>query len=139
MKTLKELHKLIDDYAVSVHNGSDDISMELKLDIDTALRELIADAERQWQPIETCPQDGYFLVYEDTAIRAKLRYKGQWQHTGYPALMTIGPWNDAIVGADAERILKPLGYRLELRDGCCENPTHWMPLPSGEPDAASKG
>lgn len=91
-----------------------------------------------WQPIETCPQDGYVLVHEDAAIRALLRIEGKWHKPGYPALVTDGPWADVIVGRDAERVLKPLGYRLEHRDGCCENPTHWMPLPAS-PQVANDG
>ena len=85
-----------------------------------------------WQPIETAPQDGYMLVHEDGAIRALLRIKGVWHKTGYPAIISH-PWEDVIVGDDVKRFL-PLGYRLELRDGCCESPTHWMPLPE-TPDA----
>lgn len=82
-----------------------------------------------WQPIETAPQDGYMLVYEDGAVRSQLRLAGAWHKVGYPALVTKA-WGDVLVGDDARRILEPLGYRLELRDGCCENPTHWHPLPS---------
>lgn len=81
-----------------------------------------------WQPIETAPQDGYMLVHEDAAIRAMLRVGSEWKQIGYPAIISH-PFGDSIVGKDAERML-PAGYRLELRDGCCENPTHWMPLPS---------
>lgn len=80
-----------------------------------------------WQPIETAPQDGYFLVHEDGATRALFRFRGHWQKIGYPAIIS-NMWGDAIVGDDAKRLLPP-GYRLEIRDGCCENPTHWMPLP----------
>lgn len=87
------------------------------------------DAVRDaWQPIETAPKDGYMLVHEDGAIRAMLRVGGEWKQIGYPAIISH-PFGDSIVGKDAERIL-PAGYRLELRDGCCESPTHWMPLPS---------
>ncbi len=86
-------------------------------------------AEGAWSPIETCPQDGYFLVHEDEAIRLLLRIGGEWHNAGYPALVTTGPRQDVVVGQDAERVLTPLGYRLEHRDGCCENPTHWMPCP----------
>lgn len=81
----------------------------------------------EWQPIETCPQDGYFLVHEDSAIRALLRIGGVWNKTGYPAIIDPA-WGDVLVGDDALRMLPP-GCRLEVRDGCCENPTHWMPLP----------
>lgn len=81
-----------------------------------------------WRPIETAPRDGYMLVHEDSAIRALLRIDGVWHKCGYPAL--IEPtWGDVLVGEDAKRMLPP-GYRLELRDGCCDNPTHWMPMPS---------
>ena len=89
-----------------------------------------------WQPIETAPQDGYMLVHEDGAIRALLRMKGVWHQVGYPAIISH-PWQEVIVGEDAKRVLPP-GYRLELRDGCCENPTHWMSmpeLPDGPPES----
>jgi hypothetical protein len=88
-----------------------------------------------WQPIETAPADGYMLVHEDGAIRALLRLKGAWQAPGYPALVANSHWAEVLVGDDAKRILEPLGYRLAIRDGCCENPTHWMPLPPA-PEAA---
>lgn len=81
----------------------------------------------EWQPIETAPQDGYMLVHEDGAIRALFRFRGEWQKIGYPAIV-IQPWGDAVVGDDAKRMLPP-NCSLEIRDGCCENPTEWMPLP----------
>ena len=34
-----------------------------------------------WQPIETCPQDGFFLVHQDGAIRLMFRTRGEWQAT----------------------------------------------------------
>jgi len=93
-----------------------------------------------WQPIETAPASGYMLVHEDGAIRALLRHAdGRWEAPTYPALVTIVPpgmehAEHAMVGAAAARFLRPHGLRLALRDGCCENPTHWMPLP--DPPAA---
>ncbi len=83
----------------------------------------------EWLPIESAPQTGYMLVHEDGAIRALMRINGKFEAPGYPALVSNGPWADVLVGEEAKRILEPRGYRLELRDGCCENPTHWMPLP----------
>lgn len=80
-----------------------------------------------WQPIETAPQDGYMLVHEDEAIRTRMRINGEWKNLSYPAIMAY-PWGEAIVGKDAERFL-PAGYTLAVRDGCCEEPTHWMPIP----------
>ena len=38
-------------------------------------------AEANWQPIETCPLDGLFLVYEDGAMRMMYRTRGEWQAT----------------------------------------------------------
>jgi hypothetical protein len=84
--------------------------------------------EMNWQPIETVPHNGFVLVHEDGAIRALMRINGKWHKPGYPALVSK-IWGDAIVGDDARRVLEPLGYSLEIRDGCCEEPTHWMPLP----------
>jgi hypothetical protein len=34
-----------------------------------------------WEPIDSCPADGLFLVYEDGAIRLMFRTKGEWQAT----------------------------------------------------------
>lgn len=90
-----------------------------------------------WLPIESAPKDGYFLVYEDGAMRALFRSNGVFQPVGYPALVTSNHWNDRLVGDDAKRALEPMGYRLEICDGCCENPTHWMPLPAA-PDTSQK-
>lgn len=81
----------------------------------------------EWMPIETAPQDGYMLVHEDGAIRAMFRSMGKWQHVAYPAI--VDQWDVAIVGEDARRLL-PACCRLELRDGCCTAPTHWMTMPA---------
>ena len=89
-----------------------------------------ADAARavpQWLPIESAPKDGYFLVYEDGAIRAKFRFNGDWSSVEYPYI-EIDPWKDRLVGADALRLLGP-GKRLGISDECQE-PTHWMPHPA---------
>jgi hypothetical protein len=80
-----------------------------------------------WQPIETAPDD-FVLVHEDGAMRALVHTNGKWKNPSYPALVSLA-WGDVLVGDDANHVLAPLGYRLELRDGCCENPTEWMPLP----------
>lgn len=89
-----------------------------------------------WMPIETAPMDGYMLVHEDDAIRAMMRVKGVWRKTAYPAIIAH-PFGETIVGDDALRFL-PAGYRLEALDGCCENPTHWMPLPAA-PSSPAEG
>ena len=85
-----------------------------------------------WRPIETAPQDGYLMCYEDGAYRLKLRHEGKWLDTAYAGI-ECAPWGDVAVGADAQRILDMRAdagrYKLVVRDGCCENPTHWMPLP----------
>jgi hypothetical protein len=92
------------------------------------VRAALEAAVPRWRPIEEAPMDGYMLVHEDEAIRALLRIDGVWHKPGYPAIIAH-PWGDALVGDDAKRILPP-GYRLEHRDGCCDNPTHWMPIPA---------
>ena len=84
-------------------------------------------ATPKWLPIETAPKDGFMLVHEDGAIRARMRICGDWHNTSYPAIVSA-PHGDVIVGADAANLL-PTGSVLVLRDGCCENPTDWMPLP----------
>ena len=56
----------------------------------------------EWQPIETCPQEGYFLVHEDTAIRLLLRIAGKWHKAGYPALASLVCVADTIL--DLRRI-----------------------------------
>jgi hypothetical protein len=108
-------------------------------DLRAQLEAAQADA---WRPIETAPESGYMLVYEDGAIRALLRHPGgRWEAPGFPALVNIAPpgmeyAEHAIVGEEAARFLRPHNLRLALRDGCCESPTHWMPLPAPPVDAA---
>lgn len=94
--------------------------------IESALAAPAAPEAEGWRPIETAPQAGFMLVHEDDAMRALMRIDGVWHKPGYPAL--VNEWGDAIVGEDAMRLLLA-GYRLEVRDGCCENPTEWQPLP----------
>ncbi len=80
----------------------------------------------EWQPIETCPQTGFFLVEEDAAIRTMWRYEGRWES---PAMFgLVGPWGDFINGPDDLRRVLPEGYRIAIRELCME-PNHWMPLP----------
>jgi len=88
-------------------------------------------SQGQWQPIDTVPESGYFMVYEDEAYRLKLRHGGKWLDTAYPGIV-VAPWGDVAVGADAQRMLDIIGpgHKLVVRDGCCDNPTHWMPLPA---------
>jgi hypothetical protein len=87
----------------------------------------------EWKTIESAPKDGFMLVHEDGATRALLRHNGVWEKSCYPAIVSH-PWGDVIVGEDTKRFLPP-GYRLEARDGCCESPTHWMPLPPPPTDS----
>lgn len=70
-----------------------------------------------WQPIETAPQDGFFLVYEGGAMRTMLREKGQW-------LPTALAWDQ--FGA-------PLS-NARVRETGVYDPTHWMPLPEPPKD-----
>jgi hypothetical protein len=103
------------------------------LEADLAANQLAIPAG--WQPIETAPDD-FVLVHEDGAMRALIHTNGKWKSSSYPALVSIA-WGDALVGDAANHLLAPLGYRLELRDGCCKKPTEWMPLPA-TPNPESK-
>ena len=89
-----------------------------------------------WLPIESCPATGFFLVYEDGAIRTMFRIDGVWKSPAYAALVSESWPDDAVVGNDAKRLLPP-GYRLAVREICID-PTHWQPLPPPptEPGAA---
>jgi hypothetical protein len=72
----------------------------------------------EWRPIETCPQDGLFLVYQDGAMRLMYRSRGEWQATA----VAVDQWGASI--AD-----------IKVRETGVYEPTHWMPLP-GPPDRA---
>lgn len=93
----------------------------------------------EWRPIETCPPDGFFLVHEDGAIRAMLRFGGKWDHPGVPVLVT--EYGDRLTSLETERAY---GRKLEISD-CIYEPTHWMDLPdapsneSGTNDRNSDG
>lgn len=65
----------------------------------------------EWQPIETAPMDGFFLVHEDGAIRTMLRENGYW----LPTAIALDEYGDPSGGP--------------VRETGVHNPTHWMPLP----------
>lgn len=77
----------------------------------------------EWQPIESCPNDGFFLVHEDGAIRTMFRFEGRWEWPGVPIL--IDGIGNRLVSRETEQA--GLG-KLELSD-CIYEPTHWMGLP----------
>lgn len=83
--------------------------------------------EDMWQPIETAPRDGFFLVYEDGAMRAMFRHNGEFQSPAYAAI--DGEYGENIVGDDAKRLT---GGRLLKVCDIIREPTHWMPLPPFE-------
>ena len=101
-------------------------------DDTTGPRSALNEGLGAWLPIETAPASGYFMVHEDGAYRLRLRHEGKWLDTAYAGI-ECAPWGDLAVGQDAQRILDMRAtagaYKLVVRDGCCENPTHWMPLP----------
>jgi hypothetical protein len=81
-----------------------------------------------WQPIETCPQDGYFLVHQDGAIRTMMRFDGQWELPDIPIL--IDKVGNRLV---AREVQEYRGETLEIT--CCVyEPTEWMEIPDA-PDA----
>ena len=67
----------------------------------------------EWQPIETCPQDGIFLVHQAGAIRVMFRNRGAWQATAHAI---------DVHGDDP-------GHGITVRETGVYEPTHWMPLP----------
>ena len=79
--------------------------MEPKTDVIAELRSRIAklEAQTQWQPISTAPEDGVVVLVSlhDSNIPQPARFaEGSWEHA----------WD---------------GYKFSGWDG----PTHWMPLP----------
>jgi hypothetical protein len=93
----------------------------------TAIKDRLAEQEAAltWQPIETAPKDGFFLVHENGCIRTMFRFEGEWQSPAYAAI--VGVDGDNIVGRDAETLTG--GRKLKVCDQIWE-PTHWMPLPA---------
>lgn len=65
-----------------------------------------------WQPIETCPADGLFLVHENGAIRTMFCEKGRWLATA----VAVDKYGD------------PCGD-IKVRETGVYEPTDWMPLP----------
>lgn len=62
----------------------------------------------EWQPIETAPRDGVFLVYLESALTGSRVHCARW----HPNVKTIG----TVFHFDAPK------------------PTHWMPLPAPPKD-----
>ena len=77
------------------------------LAIDTKLRELLP----VWQPIESVPKEGVFLVLG-----------GQW----YGEISDPSPSDIAIVSYDGGQFSEVGG---DYYSSWINNPTHWMPLP----------
>jgi hypothetical protein len=102
----------------------------------------------EWQPIDTAPATGYFLVCDEDgeSIRTKLRLDGEWHDVEYP-FIEHAPWGDKSVGSDALRILRlaqadPMcPMKLGVSDGCPE-PAFWCQIPKFDaarlPQAAQK-
>lgn len=82
-----------------------------------------------WQPIETCPADGYFLLHDDGAIRAMVRFEGgAWEYPDIPILI------DKVGNRLVAREVKDLRGETLTMTGASFAPTHWMSLPD-PPDA----
>lgn len=69
----------------------------------------------EWQPVETAPQDGFFLVYEDGAMRTMQRDNGVWSHSAIAVRRDTYGDEHLIDGAIIRDVIR--------------EPTHWMPLP----------
>jgi hypothetical protein len=65
-----------------------------------------------WRPIETCPQDGFFIVHQDGAVRAMFRERGEWRSTS----VAIDGYGDII-------------HNAKVRETAVYEPTHWMDIP----------
>lgn len=83
----------------------------------------------KWQPIETCPSDGFFLLHGDGAIRAMWRFEGgEWEYPDIPILV------DEVGNRLVAREVKELRSETLTMTGLPFEPTHWMQLPE-VPDA----
>lgn len=75
-----------------------------------------------WQPIETVPGDGFYLVYGDGAVRTMAFFDGAWELPDIPVLI------DKVGNRLVSRELQELrGERLEIAGGVYE-PTLWAPI-----------
>jgi hypothetical protein len=81
-----------------------------------------------WQPIDTAPKDGFFLVHSDGAIRTMFRYQGEWSLPDIPVL--VNEFGDHMVSRE---VYEAYGKTLEI-SGVIREPTHWQPLPSPPSD-----
>jgi hypothetical protein len=85
----------------------------------------------EWRTIDSAPEEGFFLVYEDGAVRTKMRFDGKWSNPDIPLLVL--PLGDRMVSREVE-VAYP-GMSLAMSE-CCTAPTHWMPLPPPPATAA---
>lgn len=76
----------------------------------------------EWKP---CPptEDGFYLVYEDEAMRTMMFFDGKWDHPGSPVMVT--EFGDHLTSPECERAY---GRKLQISD-CIYEPTHWAELP----------
>lgn len=89
---------------------------QLIRDQQERIRELTAN---QWKLIEECPANGFFLVYQNGAVRTMHRTDGKWEYTGVP--VRVDEWGDMHVEKN-----------LKITD-CLNEPTHWQNLPYWPP------
>ncbi len=70
-----------------------------------------------WKTIESCPQDGIFLVHEAGAMRVMFREGGEWKSTS----VGLNEYGDA-------------SEHIRVRETGVYEPTHWMELPERPPE-----
>lgn len=104
-----------------------------KTEADT-LRRIVLDALAEfevsgWQPVPP-PEDGFYLAYEDGAMRTMFYDNGKWDHVAIPVM--IGQFGDRLVSNEVEAAY---GRKLEISD-CIYEPTHWRHLPAAPDEVA---
>jgi hypothetical protein len=71
----------------------------------------------KWQPIESVPDDGFFLVFEGGAMRMMYRSRGEWQASAL-----------AVDEHGQSR------HDIRVRETGVYSPTHWSELPNAPED-----